>query len=68
MLMAHPGRVFTHGQIFEKIWGESEAYGSKDNVWTTIHRLREKLRGYHEVAEYIRTVRDVGYSFDPDSD
>ncbi len=68
MLMAHPGRVFTHGQIFEKIWGESEAYGSKYNVWTTIHRLRHKLKSHHEVSGYIKTVRDIGYSFDPDSD
>ena len=66
MLMTHPEQVYTYAQLFEHIWGDAESYGAREIVWACMHRLREKLKADPIIHNYIRTVQDVGYSFDPD--
>ena len=57
MLAEHPGRVFTRAQILDRIWA-SEFY---DDHVVEVHlgNLRRKLGG--DAANYIQTVRGVGY-------
>jgi DNA-binding response OmpR family regulator len=65
LLMTRPGHVFTYRQVFDYVWGGSEAYGAKEIVWACMHRLRDKLSIDPVVLNYIKTVRDIGYCFEP---
>ena len=63
MLMEHPGKVFTKGQIFECGWGEE--YAVADNsIMVCISKLRAKLD--EDPSRYIKTVRGLGYRLEKD--
>jgi len=58
-LLRRPGRVQTSEQLLDTVWGyEFEGYAR--TVDTHIRRLRQKLG---TCAEYIETIRGVGYRF-----
>ncbi len=55
LLMQHPGRVYTRGEITERVWGL--AFEAESNVLDVyISNLRSKLG-----TEIVETVRGVGY-------
>jgi two-component system alkaline phosphatase synthesis response regulator PhoP len=58
----HPGRVFTRGQLLDKVWGYSYQ-GYEHTVNSHINRLREKIERNPAKPRYIFTVRGVGYRF-----
>jgi DNA-binding response OmpR family regulator len=60
-LMARPGRVFTRQQIIEGIWDDYRIVTHK-TVDVHIAHLRKKLGDY---GSFIKTVRGVGYKFEP---
>ena len=64
-LVAHPRLVFTRGQILRAVWQQS-AVGDGRTVDVHIARLRTKLGAVHRHLR--RTVRGVGYKFDPGAD
>ena len=55
LLMEQPGRVFTKEQIYERAW-YSEGGVDDNTIRVIISRLRDKTG-----AEYIRTIRGLGY-------
>ena len=57
LFMENPGRVFTRDQLFCWIWSSEHAVESR-TVDVHIGTLRTKLGA---CAEYIKTVRGVGY-------
>src|SRR5580700_10879572 len=57
VLLEHPGRVFTRGQLLEDVWGIT-GDGSSRTVDTHVRRLRERLGVYGEAVE---TVHGFGY-------
>jgi two-component system phosphate regulon response regulator PhoB len=57
VLLEHPGRVFTRGQLLEEVWGISGEASSR-TVDTHVRRLRERLGTYGEAVE---TVHGFGY-------
>lgn len=57
LLMSRPGRVFTRDQILEQISG-ADVYVIDRNVDVHIRAIRKK---FGEVADFIQTVRGVGY-------
>jgi two-component system phosphate regulon response regulator PhoB len=57
VLLEHPGRVFTRGQLLEEVWGISGEATSR-TVDTHVRRLRERL-GVH--GEAVETVHGFGY-------
>ncbi|WP_438295989.1 winged helix-turn-helix domain-containing protein [Streptomyces sp. HUAS TT7] len=61
-LVAHPDRVYTRRQLMELVWQQSPS-GDMRTIDTHIARLRSKLGPSHRTM--IRTVRQVGYAFDP---
>lgn len=61
ILMREPGRVFSRGELFERIWARTHAYETK-TVEIFIMRLRRKLDIADEPS-VIETVRGVGYTF-----
>src|SRR4051794_10154005 len=58
--VTHPGKVFTCEQLLSRVWGY-EYYGGARTVDVHVRRLRAKLGEEH--ANYIQTVRSVGYRF-----
>ncbi|WP_317623393.1 response regulator transcription factor [Streptomyces noursei] len=61
-LMANQRRVYTRGQLMALVW-QQNAVGDTRTVDVHVARLRRKLGpGYRAM---IRTVRQVGYAFEP---
>ena len=61
-LAARPGKVFTREMLLEQLWGY-DYFGGARTVDVHIRRIRSKIE--HEGRVYIRTVRGVGYIFEP---
>jgi two-component system OmpR family response regulator len=62
-LLQRPGQVFTRSVLLDTVWGGSpEVYANVVDLYVSY--LRKKLdRG--SSASHIRTVRGVGYTFEP---
>jgi DNA-binding response OmpR family regulator len=58
-LIKNLGKVLTRNQLLDKVWGY-QFDGYARTVDTHIRRLRQKIAPY---AEWIETVRGVGYRF-----
>lgn len=56
-LMAHPERVFSRGQLLDKVWGDHVVIEER-TVDVHVLRLRKALKNQEHL---IRTVRGVGY-------
>lgn len=63
-LLAHlarnAGRVLTHRQILEAVWGP-EYGGEAEYVWAYVKRLRRKIEPDADPPRYILTEPGVGY-------
>lgn len=59
IMMREPGRIFSRGELFERVWARQHAYESK-TVEIFIMRLRKKLDPA-EGPSAIATVRGIGY-------
>lgn len=59
IMMREPGRVFSRGELFERIWARRHVYETK-TVEIFIMRLRKKLDVPGEPSA-IATVRGIGY-------
>jgi DNA-binding response OmpR family regulator len=63
LLMSNPGKVFSVNELLDKVWS-TDGDASIETVRTTILRLRQKIET-DEANPLIRTLRNVGYRFDP---
>lgn len=61
-LAAHPNRVFSKEDLFERIWGV-DSLGDIATVTVHIRKLREKIERDPSAPEYIETIWGVGYRF-----
>ncbi|MGI8902555.1 MAG: winged helix-turn-helix domain-containing protein [Solirubrobacteraceae bacterium] len=61
-LITHPRHVFSREGLLSAVWGY-DYYGGARTVDVHIRRLRAKLGQEH--AERVKTVRGVGYRFEP---
>lgn len=61
-LVTHPRRVFSREALLSRVWGY-DFFGGARTVDVHVRRVRAKLGSEH--AEKLRTVRRVGYRFDP---
>jgi DNA-binding response OmpR family regulator len=59
---AHPGRVFTRGQLLDHVWQYGHE-GYEHTVNSHINRLRAKIESDPSSPRYIETVWGVGYRF-----
>ena len=59
-LSVHPGRVLTHHQLLQRVWGIRES-GDSGPVRTIVKRLRRKLGDDANSPRYILTEPRVGY-------
>jgi DNA-binding response OmpR family regulator len=61
--MQHPRRAFRREELLEGVWGF--AYGDTSTVTVHVSRLREKIETDPAAPRHVRTVRGVGYRFEP---
>lgn len=59
LLASAPGRVFTRDVILASVWGNDVIVGDR-TIDVHIRKLREKLGD-----DYFKTVKGVGYKFEP---
>jgi len=62
-LMRHPRRAFRREELLSSVWGFD--YGDTSTVTVHVSRLRDKLEPDPGMPRYVRTVRGVGYRFEP---
>jgi DNA-binding response OmpR family regulator len=61
-LLQRPGQVFTRSVLLDTVWGGSpEVYANVVDLYVSY--LRKKLD--RDGGSHIRTVRGVGYTFEP---
>jgi two-component system response regulator MprA len=59
LFLRNPGRVLSHSQIFEAVWGYDFGLRS-NNLWVYVSYLRSKLEAAGE-PRILHTVRGLGY-------
>jgi len=59
----HPNQVFSRGQLFNLVWGQSA--GSVRTVDNFVGQLRKRFEANPEQPKHFITVRGSGYRFDP---
>lgn len=62
-LMAHPERVYSRAQLLDKVWGD-HTFIEERTVDVHVMRLRKSLG---VAADYLKTVRGMGYKLSKDS-
>ncbi len=63
LLMKHPGRVFSTGQIYELVWNDP-SLGSENTVAVHIRHLREKIEIDPANPRYLKVVWGLGYKME----
>jgi DNA-binding response OmpR family regulator len=63
-LARQPGRVFSREQLMNAVW-DFEFPGDSSTVTVHVRRLRVKLEDNPEHPRHIKTVRSIGYKFEP---
>jgi DNA-binding response OmpR family regulator len=64
-LAASPRRVFSRAQLLRDVWGSSPEWQRSTTVTEIVRRVRQKIEPDAENPRWIKTVRSVGYRFDP---
>jgi DNA-binding response OmpR family regulator len=63
-MMAHPGRVVGHQELWMHLLGVDDAHMSSNLVGVYMHRVRRKIELRPDRPRLIVTVRGRGYRFD----
>ncbi|MFE3576337.1 response regulator transcription factor [Lysinibacillus sp. NPDC059133] len=63
LLMKNAGRVFSIGEIYERVWNE-EAYNAENIVAVHIRKIREKIEADPKNPRYLKVVWGVGYKME----
>ncbi len=63
-LARHRARVFTRDQLLDAVWSAG-CFVTPRSVDVYMRRLREKIEPDAENPTYLKTVRGIGYRFDP---
>ena len=67
-LASAPYRTFTRSQLLEQVWGSSDQWQDAATVTEHVRRIRLKVEPDASSPWWVKTVRGVGYRFDPDGD
>ena len=61
--MSHRGQAFTRSELMEQVWGWS--FGDQSTVTVHVRRIRAKVEEEPTSPVLLRTVRGIGYCWDP---
>ena len=62
LLIRNPGRVFSAGEIYERVWNESAI--NTDTVMVHVRNIREKIEYNPKEPKYLKVVWGVGYKIE----
>ena len=57
----NPGRIITHADIREALWGDAAAFVEDNTIYVYMRRLREKIEDDPSCPRIIETMRGQGY-------
>ena len=63
LLMRNPNRVFSSGEIYERVWNEN-ALGNESSVAVHIRHLREKIEINPSEPRYLKVVWGQGFKME----
>jgi DNA-binding response OmpR family regulator len=64
-MAATPRQVYSRSQLLEHVWASSSEWQNEATVTEHIRRLRSKIEQDPDKPMWIKTVRGVGYRFEP---
>ena len=64
-LASSPRQVFTREQLLSQVWDSSSEWQDAGTVTEHIRRIRRKIESDPDSPRWVRTVRGVGYRFEP---
>ena len=64
-LASSPSQVFSRDQLLDRVWGSSSEWQDPGTVTEHVRRVRLVIEDDPTNPRRIRTVRGVGYSFEP---
>jgi DNA-binding response OmpR family regulator len=64
-LAGSPRQVFTREQLLAQVWDSSSEWQDAGTVTEHIRRIRRKIEVDPDQPRWVRTVRGVGYRFEP---
>lgn len=64
-LASAPRQVFSRNQILDQVWASSAEWQDSATVTEHIRRIRRRIEADPDNPRWIRTVRGVGYRFEP---
>ena len=64
-LVARPKRVLSRTSLLVDVWGSEVGWQSEATVTEHIHRLRRKIEKSPHSPTRLRTIRGVGYRWEP---
>jgi two-component system phosphate regulon response regulator PhoB len=64
-LAASPRQVFSRQQLLTQVWGSSSEWQDPDTVTEHVRRIRRRIEANPDQPRWIKTVRGVGYRFEP---
>lgn len=64
-LVSNPRQVFSRAQILERVWNSSAEWQQVSTVTEHVRKLRLKIEADATSPRWIRTIRNIGYRFDP---
>lgn len=63
LLMENVGRVFSMGEIYERVWNEP-SFSVENTVAVHVRRIREKLEINPKDPKYLKVVWGIGYKIE----
>jgi DNA-binding response OmpR family regulator len=64
-LAASPRQVYSRAQLLDHVWSSSSEWQNDATVTEHIRRLRAKIEVDPDHPKWIKTIRGVGYRFEP---
>jgi two-component system phosphate regulon response regulator PhoB len=65
-LAASPRQAFSRAQLLRDVWASSPDWQQSTTVTEIVRRIRVKIEPDAEHPHWIKTIRSVGYRFDPE--
>ena len=64
-LASSPRQVFTREQLLAHVWDSSSQWQDDGTVTEHVRRVRRKIEPVPDQPRWVKTVRGVGYRFEP---
>lgn len=64
-LTQRPRRAFSRAELLDRVWSASESWLGPATVTEHVRRLRRRIEDEPARPRWVRTVRGIGYRFEP---